>query len=187
MNSKFFSSFVHLTLRYPFCAVCIVVSLLLAGANLRLRFWLGDQATQLHAQAQKGDEVLKFISRGSQLRSELTAARAATQRIAENLVVEKNIPENFWYFYKIEQDTGAKLVELQQRPAPLPESGAPATYRRVPYMLKMSGPFRNVVAFLQQVETGPRLGRISGFVLQRQDLTTGRVVLQLDLEMLGFP
>jgi hypothetical protein len=187
MNSKFLSPFVRRTLRYPFCTACIVASVVLAGSSLWLRFRLRDLATLQHNRAQKGSEMLIFIAHGSQLRTELAAARAATQRITESLVVEKNIPENFWYFYKIEQDTHAKLVELQQRPAPVPDSGAPAPYKRVPYFLKLSGPFRAVVAFLQQVEMGPRFGRITGFVLQRQDLATGHVILQLDLEMLGFP
>ena len=187
MNSKLFSRSIQRILRYPFCAACAFVSVWLAGSSVWLRFHLRDLAARQQDRAQQGGEMLRFIARGSPLRTELAATRAATQRITENLVVEKNIPENFWYFYKIEQDTHAKLVELQQRPAPAPDSGAPAPYKRVPYFLKLSGPFRAVVAFLQQVETGPRFGRISGFVLQRQDLATSNVILQLDLEMLGFP
>lgn len=187
MNSKLLSQFVRQILRHPFFVACMAVSVPLAGANLWLRFQLREHAAQQQERAQRGYEMLKSIARGSELRTQLAAARAATRRIAENLVLEKDIPENFWYFYKIEQDTHAKLLELQQRPAPPPDSGAPVIYKRVPYMLKLSGPFRAVVAFLQQVETGPRFGRISGFVLQRQDPATGHVILQLDLEMLGLP
>ena len=131
--------------------------------------------------------MLVALARGSQLRAELAITRAAAQRIKENLVVEKNVPENFWYFYKIEQDTQTKLVELQQRPAVLSDTGAPATYKRVPYSLRITGTFNTAIGYLQRLETGPRFCRINSFTIQRQDPTTDSVALQLDLELLGFP
>jgi len=187
MIPRYFAQVGRLAVRYPFCTVCIVLSVVLAGANIWLRIDLMDLAARQLEHAREGDNMLKMISRGSQLRTELANARAATQRIAKNLVVEKNIPENFWYFYKIEQDTQAKLIELQQRPALLQDSGAPASYKRVPYALKFSGSFRSVVAALQRLEFGPRIGRIDGFQMMRQDPTTDNVVLHLDFELLGFP
>jgi hypothetical protein len=187
MISRFFASLGRLTIRYPFCTVCIVVSVALAGANVWLRMSVIDLTARQQEQAREGDNMLKMIARGSQIRAELTAARAATQRIAANLVVEKNIPENFWYFYKIEQDTQAKLVELQQRPALLQDTGAPTSYKRVPYVLKFSGPFRSVVSALEHLEFGPRIGRIDAFQMMRQDPVTDHVTLQLDFELLGVP
>ena len=187
MNKQFLVQLGQLALRYPFCAACLILSVLFAGASQWIRIDFRDLEALQQKRAREGDVMLKAIARGSQLRTELTAARAATQRITENLVVEKNIPENFWYFYKIEQDTHAKLVELQQRPAPVPDSGAPAPYKRVPYFLKLSGPFRAVVAFLQRLETGSHFGRINSFQLQRQDPKSSDVSLQLNLDLLGFP
>ncbi|MDD2763842.1 MAG: hypothetical protein PHE83_07725 [Opitutaceae bacterium] len=187
MNPKLLTQLGQLAPRYPFCTACLILSLLLAGAGQWLRLDLRDLETRQHARAGEGDRMFKIIARGSQLRAELATVRAASQRITENLAVEKNIPENFWYFYKIEQDTQVKLTELQQRPAPLLDTDAPATYKRVPFSLRLTGPFRTVIAYLQRVESGPRFGRINGFQLQRQDPTTDKVVLQLDLELLGFP
>lgn len=174
-------------LRYPFCTVCIVLSVVLAGANVWLRLDLIDLFNRQQDAAREGDSMLKMIARGSQMRTELAAVRAASRRITENLLTEKNIPENFWYFYKIEQDTRAKLIELQQRPALLQDSNVPSTYKRVPYALKFSGPFRAVIASLQRLESGPRLGRIDGFQLQRLSPLSDDLVLQLDFELLGFP
>jgi Tfp pilus assembly protein PilO len=101
--------------------------------------------------------------------------------------VEKNIPENFWYFYKIEQDTRVKLTELQQRPAALRDIDAPTTYKRVPYSLKLTGSFRSTVAYLQRLETGSHFCCINSLLLQRQDPKTSDVSLQLNLDLLGFP
>jgi Tfp pilus assembly protein PilO len=187
MNQKILARLGYLALRYPFGAVGLILSLLLIGVSVWLQFDSRALETRQQNRAHEGDNMLKFIARGSQLRAELTTVRAATQRITESLVVEKNIPENFWYFYKIEQDTQVKLTELQQRPTPLQEAGTPATYKRVPYSLKLTGTFRAVIAYLQRLESGSRFGRIYSFQLQRQDPTTSNVVLQLDLELLGFP
>jgi hypothetical protein len=173
--------------RYPLCVAGFVLAVLLAGASAWLQVDLRGLEARLQVRAREGQKMLKLIARGSQLRTELAAVRTASRRIDENLVVEKNIPENFWYFYKVEQDTQVKLTELQQRPAAPPEPGAPATYKRVPFSLKLAGSFRSVITFLQWVETGPRFQRVNSFLLQRQDLKSDNVVLQLDLELLGRP
>ena len=187
MNKQFLVQLGQLALRYPFCAACLVLSILFAGASQWIRLDLRDLEALQQKRAREGDVMLKAIARGSQLRTELTVARTATQRITENLVVEKNIPENFWYFYKIEQDTRVKLTELLQRPASLQDGDAPTTYKRVPYSLKLTGSFRSAVAYLQRLETGSHFGRINSFQLQRQDPKSSDVSLQLNLDLLGFP
>jgi hypothetical protein len=183
MSTRIRSELGRLAQRYPFCAACILLSAVLAAASLFLRGDLVDFETLQQTRSHEGGRMLGFISRGAQLRSETAIIRAAAQRITENLVVEKNIPENFWYFYKIEQDTQTKLTELQQRP----DTGTPTAYKRVPYSLRVTGGFRPVIAYLQKLETGSRFGRINSFVLQRQAAPAGGLLLVLDLDLLAFP
>jgi hypothetical protein len=187
MRDRLYRLAIQWTKRHPFGAACTALAALLAGASVWLHYDLEELTVRQTELAREGNTMLVMIARGAQLRSELTATRAATQRITENLVVEKNIPDNFWYFYKIEQDTDARLVELQQHPALLQESGGPTSYKQVPYSLKFSGSFPAVISALQRLETGPRLGRIDALRLQRGDPASGGVVLQLDFELLGFP
>jgi hypothetical protein len=187
MSTRIRSELGRLAQRYPFCAACILLSAVLAAASLFLRGDLVDFETLQQTRSHEGGRMLGFISRGAQLRSETAIIRAAAQRITENLVVEKNIPENFWYFYKIEQDTQTKLTELQQRPASIPDTGTPTAYKRVPYSLRVTGGFRPVIAYLQKLETGSRFGRINSFVLQRQAAPAGGLLLVLDLDLLAFP
>ena len=187
MNNKLWVQLGQWAARFPFCAACLGLALVLAGTGLWLQFDLVDLTALQQERARDGNQMLVALARGSELRAELAITRAAAQRINENLVVEKNVPENFWYFYKIEQDTQTNLVELQQRAAVLSDSGAPATYKRVPYSLRITGTFNTAIAYLQRLETGPRFCRINSFTIQRQDPTTGGVALQLDLELLGVP
>jgi Tfp pilus assembly protein PilO len=187
MNNKPLVQLGQLAARFPFCAACLGLALALAGTGLWLQFDLVDLTARQQEHARDGNQMLVALARGSQLRAELAITRAAAQRINENLVVEKNVPENFWYFYKIEQDTQTKLDQLQQRPAVLSETGAPAAYKRVPYSLKITGTFNTAIGYLQRLEIGPRFCRINSFTIQRQDPTTGGVALQLDLELLAIP
>jgi Tfp pilus assembly protein PilO len=187
VNAKLLAKIGQLALRFPFCTACIVLSVALAGTGVWLQVDLNDLTSLQQEHAKEGDRMLIALARGSQLRAELAVTRAAVQRINENLVVEKNVPENFWYFYKIEQDSQAKLSELQQHPAVVPDSGTPTTYKRVPYSLRLTGSFRSVISYLQRLETGPRFGRIRAFTIQRVDPQASDVSLQLDLELLGTP
>jgi len=187
MNRKFFAEIGRLIRRYPFGATCILLSLVLAGANIWLRLNLRDLTALQQDTAHEGARMLTMIAHGPQMRAELGTVHAATQRITENLVVEKNIPDNYGYFFRIEQDTRANITELQQRPAIVPDSGASTTYKRVPFSLQLNGSFPAIIDALQRLEFGPRLGRIDGFQMQRIDPRTGDVALQVDYELLAFP
>lgn len=187
MNSRFFIRLAQLAPRYPLCAACIVLSVLLADAGIWLYFDLRDLGTRQRSSAAEGEKMLHFIRNGPQLRADLAAARTATQRITEHLIVERNVPENYGYFLKIEQDTKVKLNELQPRPAPLSDTNTPALYKRVPYSLRVGGAFPAIIHFLRSVETGPRLARIKGFQLQRADAASANLALTLHLDLLAFP
>lgn len=187
MNRNFFHKIGRLVRRYPFGAGCIILSLMLVGINIWTRVGLTDLTARQHDVASEGNRMLAMIARGSQLHNQLAEVRAATRRIRENLVVERNIPDNYGYFFGIEQNSNAKLTELQQRPAIVPVSGAPTSYKRVPFSLTFSGSFRSIIATLQRLEYGPRLGRIDDFQIQRTDPQTGEVTIQIDFELLGYP
>lgn len=187
MNRNFFAPIARFFGRYPFGAGCIILSLVLAGINVWMRLGLANLVARQHDVANEGKRMLNMIAHGSQLRSQLAEVRAATRRITDNLVVERNIPDNYGYFFTIEQNSHAKLTELQQRPAIVPVSGAPTSYKRVPFSLTFSGSFRSIIGTLQRLEYGPRLGRIDGFQIQRTDPKTGDVTIHIDFELLGYP
>jgi hypothetical protein len=76
-----------------------------------------------------------------------------TRRIEDNLVVEDNLAENLWYFYKIEEQTKAHMLEL--RPLNTIISDSKALYRRIPFSLRVTGTYEQTAAFLYAIETGP--------------------------------
>ena len=69
MNKQFLVQLGQLALRYPFCAACLILSVLFAGASQWIRLDSRDLEALLQKRAREGYVMLKAIARGSQLRT----------------------------------------------------------------------------------------------------------------------
>ena len=167
--------------RYPYSTACVLLTLLLGGAAWYLRGENEELAVTLADRTREGEAMLKLLVGGSTQRQELALVQEAVHRIDENLIVESNLAENTWYFYKFEEQARARLAELHQLNSP--STDASPLFCRVPYTLRVSGGFDQVAKFLHALETGPRLVKISAFSLTRAG--NSAVTLDLNLEMLG--
>jgi len=132
---------------------------------------------------QDSDLDLASMISGPSVRQELAASREITRRIEDNLVVDDNLAENLWYFYKIEQQTKAHLVEL--RPINSVASDSKAFYKRVPFTVRLTGTYEQTAAFLYAIETGPRLANITSLTFRRVEPESLNILLDMDLELLG--
>ena len=177
----------RLAQHYPLCAACLALALLLIGGSVPLQFNLRRLEAKHHRRATLGENMLRFVARGAQLRTELAVARAATRRIDDHLIDEKNVPENYGFFLKLVQDTKVTLIDLKPRAAPLSDTGVPPSYKRVPFSLKISGSLPAIITCLRELETGPRLARINAFQAQRVDPAAGTIALTLEVELLAQP
>ncbi len=182
MNTQF-ESFVLLLRRYPYSAGCAIAAILfglsawfLSGQNEELAVAQADRAKE-------GEAMLSLLVGGSTQRQELAATHEIARRIEENLVVEENLAENLWYFYKLEEQTKARLPELHQLSSP-PTDTSPM-FKRVPYTLRATGSYEQVAAFLLALETGPRLVNITSFNFARTGANGAGLALDLSIELLG--
>ncbi len=169
--------------RWPLCVASAAITLACAIGVWFLRGQITDLQAVHAERSRDGEAMLATLVGGSTQRAELQSAREAARRIEENLVVEANLAENLWYFYKLEEQTKARLPELHQLNSP-PGDKSPL-YRRVPYTLRVSGTYLQVASFLLALETGPRLVKINGFNYSRADPTGSVMSLDLNLELLG--
>ena len=170
--------------RHPFSVVCGGLALLSTMAAVY--FWneVGDLDELRAAREADGAAALEKMVSGPPLRQELAAVREATLRIEDNLVIEDNLAENLWYFYKLEDQTKVKLLDIHQLNTITPESGA--LYRRVPYSLTIAGTYAQTASFLRALETGSHLANITFFSFKRHEAEgPGVVTLDLNLELLG--
>ena len=179
------ASFITLLRRYPLSAICAILTVVLGFAVWTPSFGLLDQNRELErereARNKEWEAMLSLLVGGSTQRQELAAAREATRRIEDNLLVEANLAENLWYFYKLEEQTKARLPELHQLSSP-PTDTSPL-FKRIPYTLRVNGTYEQVAGFLQALETGPRLVKITSFNFARSG--AAGFALDLSVELLG--
>jgi Tfp pilus assembly protein PilO len=169
--------------RYRYCAGCAVVTLVAILGAWFLRGEIRILQLMLSDRAKQGNETLSTLVGGSTTRQELAFVREVTRRIDENLLVETNLAENLWYFYKLEEQTKVRLPELHQLSSP-PNDKSPL-YRRIPYTLRITGTYEQVAAFVLALETGPRLVKITNFSYSRADPQGSTLALDLGVELLG--
>jgi hypothetical protein len=177
------AAFLALLRRYPFAATAIFLLLASGVGCYFLSVDIDAQEAARIDRAKEGEAMLDLLVSGSTQRAELEAAREAARRIEENLIVESDLAGNQWYFYKIEEQTKTRLMELHPQSSPTTDGAT--LYKRVPYSLRVSGTYEQVAAYLLALETGPRLANITSFGYSRRDRDGPGVVLELSLELLG--
>lgn len=163
-------------------SICTVLLLGLGVASWFL--WQEIDSLELTRQerAKEGEDMLELLIGGSTQRQELAALREATHRIEDNLVIENNLAENYWYFFRFEEQAKARLPELHQLSSPTTDSSP--LFRRIPYSVRVTGTYEQIASFLLSIESGPRLASIKSFNFNRR---AGGDLLSLDLnvELLG--
>ena len=169
--------------RNLFGTICTV---LIIGSAVATWFLWDDIDSLEHARDdrdQEDKEMLDTLKKGSSQREELAAVRTATHRIEDNLVIENNLAENYWYFFRFEEQAKARLPELHQLSSPSTDSSP--LFRRVPYSIRVTGTYEQVAAFLISIESGPRLASITAFDFSRRAPGADSLTLDLTLELLG--
>ncbi len=169
--------------RWPYCVACAVLTVLLGAGAWFLRQENHNLEAAYRVVAEEGEAMVSKLFEASTLRQELEEVRAITERIDENLVIESNLADNLLYFYRLEDQTKAKLPELHQVSSPTNDKSP--LFRRVPYGLRVTGTYEQVAALLLALETGPRVGKVTSFNCARTDLAGSAVALDLNLELLG--
>jgi hypothetical protein len=187
--------------RNPIVTICIVISLVLAAA-LYFRSDLGDQAAaELEQKTREGQRMANNIKNAAQLDEQLAALQNDNREIADRLVHAGSLAENLQYFYKLESDTGTKLIDLRQTgitgAGKSAKAGPKPAFDPVGYNVGVQGTYAQLVDFLRRLENGRHFCRIltAGFTpaaagtegaagaTTRSDTLT----LTLTLEFLGTP
>ncbi len=137
--------------RYPFAVGCAVVTLLSVLAAWYFSGQNEDLESVRRDRAKEGEATHSLLVGGSTQRQELDFVRGIARRIEDNLVVESNLAENAFYFYKFEEQSKVRLPELH--PFNSPNTDPSPLFRRVPYTLRVHGTYEQVAAFLFALET----------------------------------
>lgn len=156
---------VALIKKNPIATVCLVVSV---GVFAALYFRADLAATaeaDLEQKTKEGRRMANNIKYAAQLDEQLAAVTAANATINRRLVRASELASNLQYFYRLESDTGVKLVDLRQvsiagDTRAKPKSAPKTAFEPVNYAVAVQGSYTQLVGFLQRLEHGEHFSRI---------------------------
>jgi len=156
---------VALIKKNPIATVCLVVTL---GVIAALYFRSGLTAVaeaDLEQKTKEGRRMAANIKFAAQLDEQLAAVTAANATINRRLVRASELANNLQYFYRLENDTGIKLVDLRQvsiagDTRAKPKNAPKTAFEPVNYAVAVQGTFNQLVGFLQRLEHGEHFSRI---------------------------
>lgn len=169
----------------PGIATCLAIALLAGLANYPLwerRLVVTGQHELIR---QQGETMLAALTDRSRINADLAALTEAQEVIDRNLVSEQSMEVNLGYFYRLEKLNRVRLSRIDQLGATPADRDSP--FRTIPVSLQVSGTYRNLLAFVRELETGPRIMRTSSYRLERADPSGGELALYLTVELLAHP
>lgn len=177
-----FQQFLDLIRRYPLVTGCVVALLILGGANYYFYHQRSELARQQDEARIIGERQLPVLASQPRLTAQNATIVEAVELIERNLVVESDITENYGYFYQLERASSVRVDQLTQLNGPLVQ-GNP--FKAIPFSMRVTGSYAQIIAYLRALETGPRLTRIDHYEFTRGEGKAGAVALDLTVELLG--
>jgi len=145
-------------------------------------------AALLEQKATEGTRLANNVRYGAQLTEQLAALTAAGREIEGHLVRGSDLANNLQYFYRLEAETGTKLIELRQNPSSTSAKGAKGSFAGVSFSVSLQGDYPVILDFLRRLENGARYCRVisANIAIVGPDRNTP-LKLALNVELLGRP
>jgi hypothetical protein len=183
---------VALCKKHPISSGCAALSLLLAAAAYLRQDEVPGAEAELSLKSADGDRVAINNKNAAQLREQSEALSAAQREIEARLVRPRNLGTNTQYFYKIEAETGVKILDLRQTSGTnsgnTAKVAAKASYLPVGFSVSVQGNLNQVLDFLRQLEGGMHYARVLSASFSGNAATrNATLTLGLNLELLGLP
>jgi Tfp pilus assembly protein PilO len=171
--------------RAPLLVFCCTLFLLLSIANYFLWQRQKEIAVRYEEVRRNGETIFSALSTHGRIIAQLETVDDALKQIDQNLIAETDLAENLGYFYQLETISRVRFTQLNQLSSQPAAEGSP--YKAIPFSLRVTGTYPQLISFLRELETGPRLLRIKTFDFSRGDTKTNTIALGLTVELLGNP
>lgn len=171
--------------RSPLLFISIVVIVLCGAASWYL--WSRQQALgTVHEQLQRnGEAMIQSLASHARITAETTKIEEAAAYIDRHLINEGDLAENIGYFYEIEAASRIKFTQVSQMSSQPQPADRP--FKTVPFSLRTTGSYRQLLRVLRELENGPRLLRIRTFSLDAERGDPEKLTLDLTVELLARP
>lgn len=182
--NEIFQQLINGVKRAPFLVICIVIFVALCVADYFL--WERQKTiVSRHEEVRRsGESMFSALSSHSRMVGELNTIQEALKQIDDNLIVEGDLAENQGYFFQLETLSRVHLTQLNQLSSQ-PSEDRP--YKAVPFSMRATGTYSQLINFLRELESGPRQLRIRNFDFSRSDAKSNALTLGLTVELLAGP
>lgn len=184
--------------KQPIAFACAFIALA-SGLYLYIYSDATDQARGVYeAKSAEADKMEANVRHLAGLPEETAQVQEAGRQFESQLVRAGQLATNLQFFYRIEAETGVKLIDVRQNPVAAAKAGAPRTaYSPVPFALSVQGTFPQIYNFLRHLETGPNFSRFTQVTLTKLDAASAAAAANaapgemmganLMIELLGTP
>lgn len=166
----------------PISVGCGVLSLVLAAAIYLRSDAIADANQTLDQKTAEGQRYALNRTNSAQLNDQLEALTAADKVIESRLIRASDLGINQQFFFKLESESGVKLLDLRQSSRPGPGGKA---YVPIGFNVSLQGDFEHVIKFLRLLEDGAHYCRIDTATCSGN--RAGGLTLTLTLDLLGTP
>ncbi len=176
----------------PIGVACGALALALAVGIYFRSDHVPDSEALLEQKATLGDRLDANLKNGVQLPEQLAAITAARQQVETRLIRPDELAKNLQFFYKLEADTGTKLIDSRQaQVTPGKPAKTKTTYAGVGFAVAVRGDYVRLLDFLRRLESGQRFCRVLTATVGTSGSTDkergNELTLNLSLELLGQP
>lgn len=132
-----------------------------------------------------GEAMIQSLASHARISAEIARVEEAVAYIDRNLINEGDLAQNIGYFYEIEAASRIKFTQVSQMSSQPQPADRP--YKTVPFSLRTTGSYRQLLRVLRELENGPRLLRIRTFNLDAENGDPEKLTLDLTVELLARP
>jgi len=184
MNALLQQFFVYAR-RNPVMVASIAIILGLGSVSYYLWNKQQDLTGQHDEIRRNGEDILQSLTSHARITAEIATVTEALAFIDRNLVNEADLAENLGYFYQIETASRIRFTQLNQLSSQPQPPGSP--FKAVPFSLRATGTYRQIIRLIHELETGPRLLRVRTFALTQGEGDADLVTREMTVELLGRP
>jgi Tfp pilus assembly protein PilO len=166
--------------------VCAVVVYFRGGA-------IEEKTSESAAKAEEAAKIKANITNSANLPEQVEAIKGAVGEIESRLVRPGQLATNLQYFYRLEADTGVKILDARQGNVPANRPGPKTAYVGVPYSVSVQGTFAQTLAFLRRLETGRHFAKFVSVTYTKAggaadaSSPANLMTLSINVELLGQP
>ncbi len=171
-------------------ALCLVCAALLYVRSSKIQ----ESQAEYEAKSAESARILTNVNYSKNLPEQVTEVQALAKELDNRLIRGGQLAANLQYFYKLEAETGVKLLDVHQNNLP---KGDKRLFIGVPYSLSVQGTYKQIMVFLLRLEEGSRFCHFSNVNFNKSgggnsDATGSggaddSMTLTLNLELLGLP